>query len=161
MFNFLFQKLTPEPEYSGDCKIFSLLQKFFERAHQEGCNEMLFGVPPGESASENKKELEDEFQKNWEETSQFALEQGLEIKVPDKIEISDIPIWMKRENEWHEIFSLPSSLLHECIRALNFYSKEFSTSTVKVELPLDDKTAYANLNLNENYNYILTDIRIK
>ena len=161
MFNFLFKKLVPEPEYDEESKVFQLVQKIFERAQQEGSHEILFGVPPGETAVDLSEANAEEFDENLQELNQFAKEQGLDIKIPERVEVSSIPIWMKIEEEWYQVFEVPTCLLHECIRAIHFFSDPFSLNTINVKYPLEDKTAYANLDLNENFNYHLTDVQIK
>jgi len=147
-------EIIPETEDKTDSE---LAKKIFERAMQEKASEILFGVPHGQES--DKKENYIFNQSPDDEVREFAQSQGLEIKEPEKIEISAIPIYMKIDDKWHEVFDLPMSLHSFVIGTIKDYAEEFSLAKMHIRLPLETGTASFIFDTNENHNYLASELK--
>ena len=129
----------------------------FERAMQENATAVLFGVPPGENFNREDHRI---FNREVdEETRNFAKLQGLEVKEPETIEISNIPIFMMIKNKWYYVFDLPMSLHTYVIESIKDYACEFELAALKVNFPIESANASFTFDTNENHNYLASDLK--
>lgn len=141
---------------SADDKEHALAVCILERAMQEKASAILFGVPPGENYNREEHRLFS--QEVDEETREFARLQDLELKEPESIEISSIPIFMKIEGKWLEVLDLPMALHSNVISTIKDYACEFDLAAMKINFPLGSTTVSFTFDTNENFNYLASDL---
>lgn len=157
MLNFFKKLLCTFADQTKENELSELTLKIFERAFQENASELLFGIPPGEDFDhESNRVFKQEVD---EETREFAEAQGLEVKEPENIDLSNIPIFMKINGQWEYVFTLPMVLHTQVIEELKNHSEDFSISSMQVNLEIDSLTVSFTLDTNENFNYMASGLK--
>ena len=116
-------------------------------------------MPPGESFDRESNEIYD--QSPDDEVRAFAKSQGLDIKETEKFEMSQVPIFMKIQGQWHQVFCIPMCLHTDCIESIKANSEDFSTAAMKIILHLEGSIAKFDFNTNENFNYMASDLKFE
>jgi|SaaInlStandDraft_1057018.scaffolds.fasta_scaffold318281_1 hypothetical protein len=121
----LFKKLNPKPEDKTE----SLFKMILQRCLDEKATSIIFGVPTGH---------------NYEPINHE--DQRLN-------EVLVIPIWMKFQDDWHQVLTLPTDLLPALIEVAKGYSEEYSLGNRELIIPLETQEIKAILTMNKNFHY--------